>query len=148
MGKGEIWPPPPKNPSTDGHQNLQRWLCRWYLPKCKISSKSVWGFRFCACVISRPSAQSDSAIFWVLYKGYRRDAHTDFDTKYVKRRGSAQESAFWGSRNQYLRFGPPFSPKPPFLGPISTGLGIFLPENGFNSGRLESKRALIVVGAQ
>jgi len=50
-------------------------------------------------VISRPSAQSNSAIFFggeVLEKGYSRDARTDFDAKYVKRRGSAQGSAFWG----------------------------------------------------
>jgi len=74
------------------------------------------------------SAQSDSVIYLgggVLEKGYRREARTDFDGKYVKRRGSAQESAFWGSRNQYLRFGPPFSHKPSFWGQISTGLRIF-----------------------
>jgi len=51
-------------------------------------------------LVSRPSAQNDSAIFFwgggVLEKGYRRDARTDFDAKYVKRRGSAQRSAFWG----------------------------------------------------
>ena len=40
----------------------------------------------------------------VLEKGYSRDACTDFDAKYVKRRGSAQGSAFWGSRDQNLRF--------------------------------------------
>ena len=43
----------------------------------------VW---FCACVISHPSVQSDSAdfFFWggvVLEKGYHKDAHTDFDRK-------------------------------------------------------------------
>jgi len=48
-----------------------------------------------------------------------RHARTGFDAKYVKRRGSAQGSAFWGSRNQNLRLWLPFSPKPPFLGPIS-----------------------------
>ena len=75
-------------------------------------------------------------LFWVIAKGYSRDARTDFDTKYVKRRGSAQGSAFWESRNQHLRYRPPFSRKPPFLGPISTGLRIFSPENGFNIGSL------------
>ena len=39
---------------------------------------------------------SDSATFFfgggVLEKGYGRDACTDFDAKYVKRRGSAQGS--------------------------------------------------------
>jgi len=44
-------------------------------------------------VISRPSAQSDD-YFLVLDKGYSRDARTDFDAKYVKRRGSTQGSAF------------------------------------------------------
>ena len=42
------------------------------------------GFRFCACVISRPSAQSDSAIFGGFEKGYSRDACTEFDAKYVQ----------------------------------------------------------------
>ena len=36
----------------------------------------------------------------VLEKGYSRDARTDFDTKYVKRRGSAQGSAFWGRKTK------------------------------------------------
>ena len=89
-------------------------------------------------------------LFSFLEKGYSRDACTDFDAKYVKRRDSAQGSAFWGSRNQNLRFYTPLpSPKkPPFLGPISTGLRIFSPEKCFNIGRLESKRTLIVVVAQ
>jgi len=39
--------------------------------------------------------QSDSAILGGFLKiDYRRDARTDFDAKYVKRRGSAQGSAF------------------------------------------------------
>ena len=46
---------------------------------------------------------------------------TDFDAKYVKRRGSAQGSAYWGPQNQYLRFGPPFSPKTASLGPHFDG---------------------------
>jgi len=59
--------------------------------------------------------------FWVLEKGYSRDARIDFDAKYVKRRGSAQGSAFWGSRNQNLRLRPPFSRNTAIFGPISTG---------------------------
>jgi len=86
----------------------------------------------------------------VLEKGYSRDACTEFDAKYVQRRGSSQGSAFWGSRNQNLRFQPSFSPKTAIFGPhfeFSTGLRIFSPENGFNIGQLESKRPLIVVVA-
>jgi len=61
-----------------------------------------------------PVGTKYSAIFFggeVLEKGYHRDVCTDFDVKYVKRRGSAQRSAFWGLRNQYLRFGPLFFPE-------------------------------------
>ena len=87
-------------------------------------------------------AQSDSAIFLVLEKGYSRDTCTDFDAKYVKRRGSAQGSAFFGSWN------PHFPQKPPLLVPFRRDLAFLSPENGFNIGRLESKRPLIVVVAQ
>jgi len=86
--------------------------------------------------------------FLVLEKGYSRDACTDFDAKYVKQRGSAQGNDFWGSRNQNLRFRPPFSPKPAIFGPNFDGTEFFSSENGFNIGRLESKRPLIVVVAQ
>ena len=84
-------------------------------------------------------------LFWVLEKGYSRDACTDFDAKYVKRRGFAQGSAFWGSRNQNLRFRPSFSPKTAIFGPQFDGTTA---KNGFNIGPLESKRPLIVVVAQ
>jgi len=50
-------------------------------------------------------------------KDYRRDACTDFDAKYAKRRGSAQGSAIWEPRNQYLRFRLSFPKKPPFWAP-------------------------------
>jgi len=42
---------------------------------------------------------------------YGQYARTDFDAKYVKRRGSAQGCAFWGPQNQKLRFSPPFFSK-------------------------------------
>jgi len=88
-------------------------------------------------------------IFLVLEKGYNRDACTYFDAKYVKRRGSAQESAFLGVAKPKSKVSNAiFFRKRPFLGLISTGLRIFSPENGFNIGRLESKQPLIVVVAQ
>jgi len=58
-----------------------------------------------------------------------------------------KEVPFGGRKNKISGFDPYFPPKPPFLGPISTGLRIFSSENGFNIGRLESKRPLIVVEA-
>ena len=39
--RGKFDPPPPKNPLTDGHQNLCTELRRGYLPPCKILSKSI-----------------------------------------------------------------------------------------------------------
>ena len=50
-------------------------------------------------------------LFLVLQQGYSRDACTNFDAKYIKRRGSAQGSAFWGSRDQNLRFRTLFPPQ-------------------------------------
>jgi len=59
-----------------------------------------------------------SFIFLVLQIVYSQDTRTDFDAKYVKRRGSAQGCAFWGSQNKTLSFKPPFAQKPPFWGQI------------------------------
>ena len=52
---------------------------------------------------------------------------------------------FGGRETKIEGFDPNFPSKPPFLGPISDK---FFAENGFNIGRLESKRPLIVVVAQ
>ena len=57
----------------------------------------------------------------VLEKGYRRVARADSDKKYVKRHSSAQGGAFCGSRCQYLRFRPPFSPKSAIFWPHFDG---------------------------
>jgi len=74
-------------------------------------------------VISRPSAQSDSAIFFVvLEKGYSGDVRTDFDTKYIKRRGSAKGSAFWGVAKPKPKVSTPIFTKTAILSSISTGL--------------------------
>ena len=56
---------------------------------------------------------------------YSQDVRTDFDAKYVKRRGSAQGRAFWGSQNQKLSFTPLFPQKPPFWGRFRRDLEIF-----------------------
>ena len=62
------------------------------------------------------------SFFWgVLHLVYSQDARTDFDAKYVKRRGSAQERAFWGSQNQKLSFTLTFPPKTAILGPVFDG---------------------------
>jgi len=56
------------------------------------------------------------SFFWVLQIVYSQDARTDFDAKYVKRRGSAQGCAFWGSQNQNLSFTLCFAPKTAICG--------------------------------
>jgi len=58
-------PPPPLSPLTDLHRNWQRWLCRGYLPPCKILFRSDKGFRFRACATSRTIGDS-AILFWVL----------------------------------------------------------------------------------
>ena len=60
-------------------------------------------------------------VFLVLQIVYSQDARTDFDAKYVKRRGSAQGRAFWGSQNQKISFTPLFGPKTEIWGPIFDG---------------------------
>jgi len=56
------------------------------------------------------------SFFGVLQIVYSQDARTDFDAKYVKRRGSAQGRAFWGSQNQKLSLSPLFAPKTAICG--------------------------------
>jgi len=64
----------------------------------------------------------------IIFKiAHSQNAGTDFDTKYVKRRGSAQECAFSGSQNQNLTFRA-FVPPKPFWDPILMGLGKFSPK--------------------
>jgi len=60
-------------------------------------------------------------LFWVFEKSYSQEARTDFNTKHVKRRGSAQESAFLGSRNQKLRFRFLIFPETAIFGPHFDG---------------------------
>jgi len=74
-------------------------------------------------------------------------ASTDFDAKYVKRRGTAQGCVFWGSQNQKLSFKPLFAPKTAILGPFFEGTKKFSPENAFNIGYVLYKRPLIVIVA-
>jgi len=52
-----------------------------------------------------------SFVFWVLQIVYSQYARTDFDAKYVKRRGSAQRCAFRGSLNKTLSFTTLFATK-------------------------------------
>jgi len=61
------------------------------------------------------------SFFLVLQIVYSQDARTDFDAKYVKRRGSTQGRAFWGSQNQKLSFTSLFPKKTAILGPVFDG---------------------------
>ena len=59
---------------------------------------------------------ANCSFFGVLQIVYSQDASTDFDAKYVKRRGFAQGCAFWGSQNQKLSFIPLFASKTAICG--------------------------------
>ena len=118
--------PPPLNPLTDRHQNLPTWLRRGYLPSRKISSRSDKGVSFLRMRdFARQIVYSAICSFFlgggVLQIVYSQDARTDFDAKYVKRRGSAQGCAFWGSQNQKLSFTPLFAAKTAILEPVFDG---------------------------
>ena len=129
--RGKFDPPPPKNPLTDGHQNYCRWLRREYLPDyhhAKFYPNQFRSFGSAHAWFRAPRHKVTRLFLGSWEKGYSRYARTDFDAKYVKRRGSAQGSAFWGSRNQYLRFRPPFSSKTVFWAPFWRDLEFFCPK--------------------
>ena len=118
MGEGEIWPPATQKP-------LNRRSPKFVYVTTSGISTTKQNFIQIGLGVSvlrmrdfAPLGKKGLGYFFlVLEKGYSRDACTDFDAKYVKRRGSAQGSAFWGSRNQNLRFRPPFSPQTAIFGP-------------------------------
>jgi len=94
----------------------------------------------------RDFAHQDVSVFWgVLATRYSQGPWTDFDAKYVKTRGSAQECAFSGSRTQKLIFNPNFPELAPFWGPFLTGLGKFSPKNRSIMGMLTLEHLLIVI---
>jgi len=86
-----------------------------------------------------------SAIFGVLHPAHSQDATAVVDTKYAKRRGSAQGCVFSELQTQKLTFTPHFFPKPPFWDPISTVFRNFRPKNSFYIGSAKSKRPLNVI---
>ena len=144
MGKAKIWPHATLKPLNRSSPTFTCMITSSMSPILQISSKLNKGFRFCACAISRIKLFTQLFVRFlrVLHLVYSQDARTDFDAKYVKRRGSAQGCAFWGFQNQKLSFFHPFLPqKPPFWGPFSTL------ENAFNIGHVLSKRPLIVIVA-
>jgi len=69
----------------------------------------------------RPSAQSDSAIFW---GGFLRKATAETRAPILTQNTSndvvlCKEVPFGGRETRIYGFDPHFPPKPPFLGPIS-----------------------------
>ena len=68
------------------------------------------------------------AKIWVLQIVYSQDARTDFDAKYVKRRGSAQGRAFWGVAKPKVKLFTPFCSKNRHLWDLKFSL-----ENAFNT---------------
>jgi len=144
MKKGKFDPPPPPvNPLTDLHQNLHRWLRRGYLPTCKIYPNRITSF---VSTHARLHADCLLAYFLVLSITHSQDGTTDIDAKYVKRRGSAEGCAFWGSQNQNLTSTPLFSQNRHFGTLFRRCLEISA-ENSFNIRGAKSKRPLNVIAA-
>ena len=100
-------PKPPMNPLSDRHQIWRSWLRHEYLPSRKKWAQSVKGFLlptwvkfglslYMANVRYATLRSRMFTIFLVLPITYGRDACMDSNALYVKRRGCAQGSAFWG----------------------------------------------------
>ena len=89
-----------------------------------------------------------SYFFWFLWKATAETSAPILTQNTSNDAVPRKEVPFGGRETKIYNLDPHFPQKPPFLGPISTGLRIFSPENGFNIGPLESKRPLIVVVAQ
>ena len=64
--------------------------------QAKFYPNSFRGFGSAHARFRAPRHKVTRLLFLVLEKGYSREACTDFDAKYVKRRGSTQDSAFEG----------------------------------------------------
>jgi len=112
--------PPPLNPLTDHYQNLQRWLCRGYLPACKILFRSDKGFRFRACATSRTNVYS--AIFLGFQQSPTAKTPPQTPTQNTSKDAVLRKDVpFGGSQNQNLTSTPPFSPKTAILGPDLDG---------------------------
>jgi len=119
MGKAKIWPPPPLNHLTDRHQNLPTWLCRGCLNQpAKFHPDRIWGFvsahaqfRASNCLLGYLFVFLNEWIYLGSSNRLQPRRPHGFWRKYVKRRGSAQGRAFWGSQNQTLSFTPLFCPQ-------------------------------------
>jgi len=78
--------PPPTNRFTDRHQNLHRWLCRRYLPRVKILSRSDFAHRFVYSAIFRFPG--------ILQIAQIQVARTDFDIQNVKNALTRKDQPF------------------------------------------------------
>jgi len=106
-GRGEIWPPATQKP-------LNRWSPKFVKVTTSGISTTKHNFVQNSLGVSVLRMRDFAPLKWLGYFfGYwerlqPRRVHRFWRKKYVKRRGSAQGSAFWGSRNRNLRFRPPF----------------------------------------
>jgi len=79
---------------------------------------------------------------------WRSHPSTDFDAKWLKRRGFTQGRAFWSKIRNFLKPLTPRPPKPPKFAKFWSGLKKFSLDFAFNIGGLTSKHPLFFIGAQ
>ena len=103
-------PPPPLSPLTIFPKIGRGDYVGDIYHHAKFYSNRIRGFASAHARL-RTSLLTRLSFLGVLEITYSQDATTDIDAKYVKRRGSVQECAFWGSQNHTLTSTPPFSPK-------------------------------------
>jgi len=78
---------------------------------------------------------------------WRSHPSTDFDAKWLKRRGFTQGRAFWSKNRELFETPDPQTPKTAKICPILVGTKFSL-DFAFNIGGLTSKQTLIFIVAQ
>jgi len=147
-GKGGNLTPTPKNSLTNGHQNLCTWLRRQCLPPRKFYPNRFRGFCSAHAWFRAPRHK----VTWLFLGTWERLPPRRAHRFWRKIRQTTRFCA----RKCRLGVAKPISkvwihifPKNRHFGtPFRRDLEFFSPENGFNIGRLESQRPLIVVVAQ
>jgi len=125
-GKWEIRPlatPKPLNRSLPKVAHMIRSWISTQLQNLVTISQGVSFPRMCEFAHQKMFTR---LFFRVLPTAHSLGPWTDFHTKYVKRRGSAQRCAFSGVRK--LTFNPPYSPKRHFWARFWRGLAHFRPK--------------------
>ena len=89
-----------------------------------------------------------ASVTFLLFFLNRPGGSTDFDAKWLKRRGFTQGRAFWSKNRNFLKPLTPRRPKPPKFAQFWSGVRKCSTHFAFNIGGLTIKHRLFFIGAQ